>query len=156
MEAVSYINSTHVPKLTPPSGVFGPLATSWYKILQSRINLSSKPLTIASRVAADQLVFTPVHMGIFLSTMSVLEGTSPADKLRRAYAPAIKANWMVWPFVQGVNFSVVPLEHRVLVVNVVSLGEFLVFGLGGDERGFANFWVCLGWNCYLSYLNSQK
>jgi len=31
------------------------------------------------------------------------------------------------------NFKFVPLEHRVLVVNVISLG----------------------WNCYLSYLNSQ-
>ncbi|KAG9980650.1 hypothetical protein KCU78_g21604, partial [Aureobasidium melanogenum] len=41
-------------------------------------------------------------------------------------------NWMLWPFVQAVNFKFVPLQHRVLVVNVVSLG----------------------WNCYLSYLNS--
>jgi len=38
---------------------------------------------------------------------------------------------MIWPVVQFVNFKYVPLELRVLVVNVVSLG----------------------WNCYLSYLN---
>ncbi|KAA8576400.1 hypothetical protein EYC84_006530 [Monilinia fructicola] len=41
---------------------------------------------------------------------------------------------MIWPAVQAVNFKLVPLEHRVLVVNIVSLG----------------------WNCYLSYLNGRK
>ena len=62
-----------------------------------------------------------------------MEGSSPKDKLESTYATALQKNWMVWPFVQAINFKVVPLQHRVLVVNVVSLG----------------------WNCYLSFLNSQ-
>jgi protein Mpv17 len=89
-------------------------------------------------------------MAMFLSTMAFLEGypapkaqaaarkIKPAreridDRLSSTYFTAITRNWMVWPWVQIVNFSIVPLEHRVLVVNVVALG----------------------WNCYLSYLNSQ-
>ena len=65
--------------------------------------------------------------------MAVLEGTSVGDKLDRNYSNALTTNYMVWPFVQAVNFKVVPLEHRVLFVNVISIG----------------------WNCYLSYLNSS-
>lgn len=65
--------------------------------------------------------------------MSLLEGKSPAEKLRTSYVPVLQKNWMLWPAVQAVNFTYVPLHHRVLVVNVVSLG----------------------WNCYLSYANSQ-
>ena len=52
-----------------------------------------------------------------------MEGTDPGEKVRGAYWEALKKNWMVWPAVQAVNFKFVPLEHRVLVVNVVSLGE---------------------------------
>ena len=58
--------------------------------------------------------------------MAMMEGTDPGEKLRSTYWEALKKNWMVWPAVQAVNFRFVPLEHRVLVVNVVSLGEFAV------------------------------
>jgi protein Mpv17 len=65
--------------------------------------------------------------------MAIMEGSSPKDKLESTYWQALSKNWMVWPFIQIVNFKFVPLHHRVLLVNVISLG----------------------WNCYLSFLNSQ-
>lgn len=55
--------------------------------------------------------------------MSIMEGTDPMEKLRKAYWPTYKTNLGVWSTVQLGNFSLVPLEYRVLVVNVVSLGE---------------------------------
>jgi protein Mpv17 len=114
--------------------VFGPAATKWYGFLQKRINLSSHNATIAARVAADQTVFATINLGVFLSSMSILEGSDPKAKLEKSYFQGLKANWMIWPAVQAVNFKFVPLEHRVLLVNIVSLG----------------------WNCFLSYLNSSK
>ncbi|KAF2091200.1 sym-1 [Saccharata proteae CBS 121410] len=112
--------------------IFGPAATTWFKALQ-KIQLGSTNMTIAARVAADQLVFAPCNLFVFLSTMAALEGSSIKSKLDTTYTNALTKNWMVWPFIQLTNFKLVPLEHRVLVVNVISLG----------------------WNCYLSYLNSQ-
>lgn len=44
------------------------------------------------------------------------------EALEAAFAPTYKANLMVWPFIQAVNFAFVPLELRVLVVNAISLG----------------------------------
>lgn len=88
--------------------------------------------TILARVALDQGVFAPTFIGIFLSSMAVLEGSSPQEKLEKNYKPALLTNYMIWPFVQLVNFKFVPLDHRVLFVNLISIG----------------------WNCYLSYLNS--
>ncbi|KAF2017878.1 hypothetical protein BU24DRAFT_449457 [Aaosphaeria arxii CBS 175.79] len=112
--------------------VFGPAATKWYQFLASRVNLSTTNRTIAARVACDQFLFAPTNMAFFLSSMAYLEGSSPAEKLKKAYVPGMLNNFLLWPGVQAVNFKFVPLEHRVLVVNCVALG----------------------WNCYLSYLNS--
>lgn len=64
--------------------------------------------------------------------MAYLEGSSVRDRLAQAYVPGLTKNFMVWPWVQFVNFKYVPADLRVLVVNVISLG----------------------WNCYLSFLNS--
>lgn len=55
--------------------------------------------------------------------MAYMEGSDPKEKLQGAYWEALKKNWMLWPAVQAVNFKFVPLEHRVFVVNIVSLGE---------------------------------
>ena len=62
-------------------------------------------------------------MAAFLSSMAYMEGQSPKKRLKDAYPEALKKNWMLWPAVQAVNFKFVPLEHRVFVVNVVSLGK---------------------------------
>lgn len=114
--------------------VFGPAATLWFSFLQRRIRIPNRPrLEIAAKVLTDQSVFASANLACFLSSMAVMEGTSPAEKLRSTWLDAYKKNWMVWPAVQTANFAVVPLEHRVLVVNVVALGELccLFSGLGG-------------------------
>lgn len=114
--------------------MFGPAATTWFGFLQRNVNLRSPNGTILARVACDQGLFAPTFIGIFLGSMAVLEGTSPREKLEKNYKSALTTNYLIWPFVQMINFKFVPLHHRVLVVNVVSIG----------------------WNCYLSYLNSSK
>ncbi|TLD28655.1 hypothetical protein PspLS_03540 [Pyricularia sp. CBS 133598] len=112
--------------------IFGPAATTWFGILQRRVVLKNANATILARVAVDQSLFAPTFVGIFLSSMAILEGTSPQEKLKSTYFTALTSNYMLWPFVQLVNFKFVPLHHRVLFVNVISIG----------------------WNCYLSFLNS--
>lgn len=84
--------------------------------------------------------------------MAIMEGTDPLEKWRTSFIPSYKANLSIWPFVQGVNFSIVPLEYRVLVVNVVSLGESSI------SRFVVRFAkICgLGWNCLLSLINSGE
>ena len=44
------------------------------------------------------------------------------EKLKSSYTSTLLTNWMVWPAVQLVNFKLVPLNHRLLVVNLISLG----------------------------------
>lgn len=103
--------------------VFGPAATLWFSFLQRRVRIPSRPnLEILARVAADQCVFASTNLFVFLSSMALMEGSDPQKKLESTYFNALQKNWMVWPVVQFTNFKFVPLEHRVLVVNIVSLG----------------------------------
>lgn len=105
--------------------IFGPAATKWFQFLQTKIRIPGpKNAEIVARVAADQTLFASGNMFFFLTTMAVLEGTDPKAKLESTYFDAMKKNWMVWPAVQFANFRFVPLMHRVLFVNFVSLGEF--------------------------------
>lgn len=114
--------------------IFGPVATKWFGFLQRKINLSNPNATILARVAADQTIFASCNLAFFLSSMAVMEGSDPKQKLEKSYWSGLKANWTLWPAVQAINFKFVPLHHRVLVVNIISIG----------------------WNCYLSFLNSAK
>ena len=133
--------------------IFGPGATLWYQFLQKKIVIPGKPnLEILARVGTDQTVFASTNLFLFLSSMSLMQGDDPRKALEEKYVTAVKKNWLVWPVVQFTNFKYVPLEHRVLLVNIVSLGACEVsMHLLSMER--ADFMT--GWNCYLSYLNSS-
>lgn len=120
MSIVLYIADRRLVRLA----VFGPVATTWFGILQRHVVLKGTASTTAARVAADQIFFAPVQLTCFLSSMAIMEGVDPVERLKTAFVPAYKANLMVWPFVQGVNFTFVPLELRLLFVNVISLGEY--------------------------------
>ena len=104
--------------------IFGPLATKWFGFLQSRVRIPGRPnAEILARVGLDQAILAPTNLFVFLNYMAYMEGSDPKKKIESTYTNALTKNWMVWPFVQLVNFKYTPLHHRVLVVNVVSLGK---------------------------------
>lgn len=113
--------------------VFGPVATTWFGFLARNVNARNKKVETLARVACDQLLFAPVMIGVFLGSMATMEGNSPKQRVETTWWPALKANWMLWPFVQVINFSFIPLQHRVFFANIVSIG----------------------WNSYLSWINNR-
>ncbi|TFA98299.1 Protein SYM1 [Trichoderma ghanense] len=113
--------------------VFGPVATTWLGFLARRVRLRNARVETLARVAADQLLFAPVMIGVFLSSMATMEGKSAKERLDQTWWPALKANWVLWPAVQFVNFTFLPLQYRLLFANVISIG----------------------WNSYLSWVNSK-
>jgi protein Mpv17 len=137
----------------PLAAVFGPVATKWFQFLQNRINLRTPGKTLVARVAADQLLCAPTMIGVFLSSMSLMEGGDPREKLNNTYWQALRTNWMIWPALQSVNLYLVPLQYRVLTVNVFNIGMcFLVCAVA--YSAFTN--SVKGWNCFLSFLNNSQ
>ena len=104
------------------AAVFGPVATKWFQFLQNRIHLGTPGKTLVARVATDQLVCAPTMIGVFLSSMSLMEGGDPKEKLKKTYWEALRTNWTIWPALQTVNLYLVPLQYRVLTVNIFNIG----------------------------------
>lgn len=96
-----------------------PVQFKWFQFL-GRIF----PITKASafgpamkRVAFDQLIFAPFGVGMFFTVMTVAEGggkRAVSHKLRDMYVPTLKANYVVWPAVQVVNFRLMPVQFQLV------------------------------------------
>lgn len=69
-------------------------------------------------------MLTPVMVGLFFTSMSVLEGKGLSEAKKRiesSWAPTLFKNWGLFIPVQLANFSIVPAHMRLVLVNVVSL-----------------------------------
>ncbi|KAH3900437.1 related to Protein SYM1 [Saccharomycodes ludwigii] len=119
--------------------IFSPIGDRWYKILQNKLNYPNlnKFQNTVVRVAFDQLVFAPIAIPFYFFTLSLMELKSWEEiksKVKDNTWPTLKSNWVVWPAFQLINFYSVPVQHRLLSVNLISIF----------------------WNSYLSYRNSLK
>lgn len=119
--------------------IFAPLGDRWYRLLNGVKVGKSKAVNTAARVGLDQLVFAPlIGIPLYYSAMTAMEGGTTQNvkqKLGDNWWKTLTANWTVWPAVQTVNFAFVPVQLRLLVVNLISIV----------------------WNCYLlMQLNADK
>jgi hypothetical protein len=97
-------------------GIFmsGPGLHYWYGTLSKFITVPGMG-GVVLRIAADQLVFTPLGIcGFFVALLS-LEGRQSeiSDKLHKDLLETVVANWKVWIPFQVVNFGFVPPHLQV-------------------------------------------
>ncbi|KAI9058598.1 hypothetical protein FKP32DRAFT_1635344, partial [Trametes sanguinea] len=103
--------------------IFGPILTKWLQFLE-RLKFSSPTKGVVYRVYLDQGVFTPMVVGMFFGSLTLLEGKGPfaaKERIKEAYVPTLIRNWGVFIPTQIVNFAVVPPHLRFVTVGVVSL-----------------------------------
>lgn len=87
----------------------------------------SKTLNIkntAIKFALDQTIGAVVNTLLFIAGINALRGRSvetiQAD-CREGLWPMMYAGWRLWPAVSIVNFTLVPLEYRIVVGSTVGL-----------------------------------
>jgi protein Mpv17 len=115
----------------------GPVTHYWYEILEKIVTIEGPLLGLIARLFLDALIFSTVTISGYFTWRSILEGSGfqgAREKLSRHFITTLLGAWKFWPAANIVNFSVVPLELRVLYSNVLSLF----------------------WTGYLTYVNSQK
>lgn len=102
--------------------VHGPTCHYFYRFLDA--NIVGKGLRqVATKVAADQLVFTPFGISAFYATITALEGRpeDTVEVIREKFLKTILAGYCVWPAAHVINFRFVPSDLRVLYVNGVQV-----------------------------------
>jgi protein Mpv17 len=119
--------------------IAGPFTCAWYYFLDRFVKFGDIAVTSIVRMSLDQFIIAPFFLFLFFSFNAFLEQRNYASqitlvplldnwksnlrtKLKSSYWEVLKANWKIWPVVQCLNFAIVPLQYRLLLVNIVSLG----------------------------------
>lgn len=107
-----------------------------FMFLHHNFNYSSKLLSILTKTAVQQAVFTPVFNTYFFSMQSLLSGASldeTLERLKKALPQSIFNSLKLWPAVTAFSFMYVPAQFRAI--------------FGGT--------IAVGWQTYLSWLNQM-
>uniref|UniRef100_A0A1E1WXI2 Mitochondrial inner membrane protein Mpv17 n=1 Tax=Amblyomma aureolatum TaxID=187763 RepID=A0A1E1WXI2_9ACAR len=105
-------------------GFVGPVLRVWYLTLERVVGVGGGRAVVIKKVLLDQGVFTPMFIPSFLVTLGTLQRRSWEDikrTVRTDYLPILKANYMLWPAAQLINFRFVPLSYRVPFASCVAL-----------------------------------
>ncbi|XP_014229108.1 protein Mpv17 [Trichogramma pretiosum] len=116
--------------------IAGPATRTWYGILDRYFG-SKGATTVIKKVACDQFLFAPAFIVVLLSAIGLSQGKNIHElkgTLENEYPEILYNNYKLWPWVQLVNFYIVPLNYQVLVVQ----------------------FVALIWNAYISYRTNKE
>lgn len=110
-------------------GFVGPVGHFWYEGLEhvTRHSFRLQPSSwqfVTAKLAADSLLFGPVHLLAFFTYMGLASGKTFDEvkvDVKRDFLPAFMTEGCAWPMVQAVNFRFVPVRYQLLYVNFFCL-----------------------------------
>eukprot|EP00850_Spirogloea_muscicola_P006605 SM000031S11614 [mRNA] locus=s31:752353:754351:+ [translate_table: standard] len=76
------------------------------------------------KVAFDQTVWSGIWNSIYFVVLASLRLEPPAStarELKATFLPMLVAGWKLWPFAHVITYGVIPLEQRLLWVDMVEL-----------------------------------
>ncbi len=96
-----------------------PIQFRWFKFLEKTFPITKTAafLPAMRRVAFDQLIFAPFGVACFFTAMTIAEGGGRRAvyvKMRDMYVPTLKANYVLWPAVQVINFRLMPVQFQLV------------------------------------------
>lgn len=121
--------------------LMAPIQFKWYGMLAKWFPVTTTRGTVPAfqRVAMDQLIFAPIGLSVFFTFMTVAEGGGRKNlvkKFQDVYIPTLRANYILWPAVQILNFRVLPLQFQIPFVSTVGIAwtAYLSLANASDEE----------------------
>ena len=108
-----------------------------FLFLGRNFNFQSKVASIATKVAVNQAVFTPIFNSYFFGMQALLTGEPPSgiiNRIRATVPTSIVNSLKLWPAVTAFSFWVIPHQYR-----------FMFSGI-----------FAVAWQTYLSFLNRKE
>eukprot|EP00088_Acartia_fossae_P007435 TRINITY_DN13495_c0_g1_i2.p1 TRINITY_DN13495_c0_g1~~TRINITY_DN13495_c0_g1_i2.p1 ORF type:complete len:183 (-),score=16.46 TRINITY_DN13495_c0_g1_i2:391-939(-) len=105
------------------SCVVAPIIRTWYLALDRIVKFPGARGAL-TKMCMDQGLFAPCFIVIFSTSAFTLNGGQPQNlmsHLKGIYFDILISNWKLWPAAQIINFYFIPLQHRLLVMNLVAL-----------------------------------
>uniref|UniRef100_A0AC34FJU5 Uncharacterized protein n=1 Tax=Panagrolaimus sp. ES5 TaxID=591445 RepID=A0AC34FJU5_9BILA len=113
------------------SCLIAPIAYKWIHFMEKRIpatalgNTASGKLKVGlGKAVLDQTIAAPILSFTCIFSLNTLETWSISaafERTKAVYWTVLCKNWTIWPFVQFVNLTIVPLQYRILLVQFVSV-----------------------------------
>ncbi|XP_020610547.1 protein Mpv17-like [Orbicella faveolata] len=103
--------------------IIGPVLRTWYLTLDRIVPGAAKTAGF-KKMLLDQSLFAPVMICFFFGITETLAGKRLCDikeMLQERYADALITNYKIWPLAQTLNFTFVPIQHRVGFVQIVAI-----------------------------------
>ena len=99
------------------------MSYKWFRLLERYI--PGKNIKAAlKRTAFDQILGAPIFASIFLFNLNFLETKNFQSSIMRTnqlILPVMSTNYKIWPFIQFINLSIIPIQYRVVVVQFCGL-----------------------------------
>lgn len=103
--------------------IHAPSGHVFYGLLERRFP-GVEARAIATKLAVDQLIWTPVFGSLLLAFAGITAGHSPSRIFRVIKTSLVKivaTSWALWPLAHTVNFRVITPKHRLLYINAVQV-----------------------------------
>lgn len=116
----------------------GPCLRYWYGKLD-RLPLQIVWQKTIIKVLCDQILFAPIFIGIFITTLSFIQGNNfnnTKERLINEYPNILIGNYIIWPLAQLINFRLIPLNYQVVFVQMIAIiwNTYLSLKLGHKNQ----------------------
>lgn len=104
--------------------VVGVFCHNWYNILDRKLPGRTFK-TVIKKVLIDQTIASPIVIFLFFMTLGVMrqeKWDQTLLEIKHKWIRLYKAEWIIWPPAQVINFYILPTKYRVLYDNTISLG----------------------------------
>ena len=125
-ESDNKFNFQRSAHMTAAGFTTGLVSHYWYIYLDRFMGTKKTLYLITKKVLLDQIVFSPVNLVVYFSTLGICERSGTLrfkeELVEKGFEQIYLVEWIVWPPMQFFNFYVLPLRYRILFDNIISLG----------------------------------
>ncbi|CAJ2659890.1 unnamed protein product [Trifolium pratense] len=92
------------------------------------------------KVAFDQTAWSAVWNSIYYTVVAILRLESPINifnELTATFFPMLTAGWKLWPFAHLITYGVIPVEQRLLWVDMIELIWVTILSTYSNEKSEA-------------------